>query len=78
MVKGMFKSWSVLPASIMAIDTFSTLSLLATAAATLVCYLSWTIIHRLHLSPISNFPGPRLAALTFWFVKFLYFLLFYP
>lgn len=63
----------------MAIDTFSTLSLLATAAATLVCYLTWTFIYRLHISPVSEFPGPRLAALTFWFVNFsLYFLLFYP
>ena len=50
----------------MAVDTFT---LLATAAATLVCYLSWTINYRLRISPISKFPGPRLAALTFWFVN---------
>ena len=52
----------------MAIWTFSALPVLTTAAATLVCYLSWTVIYRLYISPISKFPGPRLAALTFWFV----------
>ena len=52
----------------MAIDNILTLSILATAAAILVCYLSWTAIYRLHISPIAKFPGPRLAALTFWFV----------
>ena len=53
----------------MAIGTFSTLALIVTAAATFVCYLCWIVIYRLYVSPISEFPGPRLAALTFWFVS---------
>jgi hypothetical protein len=28
------------------------------------CYLT---VERLHFSPISGFPGPRLAAATFWY-----------
>lgn len=51
----------------MAIWTLSTLLSVTTVAATLLCYLSWTAIYRLHLSPISKFPGPRLAVLTFWY-----------
>lgn len=34
--------------------------------ATLLCYLALTATYRLYFSPVSNFPGPRLAALTFW------------
>ena len=61
--------------SIMAISTSAPFLWLTTAAATLFCYLSWIIIYRLHLSPISSFPGPRLAALTFWSViSFLIFI----
>lgn len=36
----------------------------------LCCFLVYVIylgFYRLYLSPISNFPGPRLAALTFWY-----------
>lgn len=54
--------------STMLISTSATLLGLTTAAAILLCYLSWITIYRLHLSPISSFPGPRLAALTFWSV----------
>jgi len=32
----------------------------------LVLYLVTGAIYRLYLSPVSKFPGPKLAALTFW------------
>jgi hypothetical protein len=31
-----------------------------------VCYLICLAIYRLFLSPIAKFPGPKLAALTYW------------
>lgn len=35
--------------------------------AALVLYLAAGAVRRLYLSPIAAFPGPRLAALTFWY-----------
>lgn len=32
-----------------------------------ILYLVWVAVYRLHLSPIAKFPGPKLAALTFWY-----------
>lgn len=32
-----------------------------------ILYLVWVASYRLYLSPIAKFPGPKLAALTFWY-----------
>ena len=37
------------------------------ALALVGCYLLYGAIHRLHLSPVAKIPGPKLAALTFWY-----------
>ena len=36
-------------------------------AIALLLYLGYLAIYRLYLSPISSFPGPKLAALTLWY-----------
>ena len=39
----------------------------ATGVAILLGYIIGTIIQRLYLSPVAKFPGPKLAAATFWY-----------
>jgi hypothetical protein len=41
--------------------------LFGVAAALLFCYSLCGALYRLVLSPIADFPGPRLAALSFWY-----------
>ncbi|KAJ4415039.1 hypothetical protein N0V82_007555 [Gnomoniopsis sp. IMI 355080] len=42
-------------------------TLATTSTALCAAYLIYLIIYRLFLSPIAGFPGPRLAALTYWY-----------
>jgi len=43
------------------------LQLLAIGAGLLVFRIFSAAIYRLYFSPIANFPGPKLAALTLWY-----------
>jgi hypothetical protein len=49
-------------ASLPTLWTFSILPL-----TTLILYLTGLIVYRLYLSPLSEFPGPKLAALSNWY-----------
>ena len=40
------------------------------AAAAWVLYATVVVIRRLYFSPLSNFPGPKLAAATLWYEFF--------
>ena len=42
-------------------------TLLVYSVAFLILYTAYGVIYRLRLSPIAQFPGPKLAALTFWY-----------
>lgn len=41
--------------------------ILSLAFLAILLYLISGAIYRLYLCPVSSFPGPRLAALTFWY-----------
>jgi hypothetical protein len=49
------------------LDYVTSTRLLAAGTSLLVLHLLSTAIYRLYLSPIAKFPGPRLAALSFWY-----------
>lgn len=48
-------------------ELITTRDLIVSAACILVIYGIGLAVHRLYLSPLSLFPGPRLAALTLWY-----------
>lgn len=43
------------------------ISLLLFASVFLLCYTIYGVVYRLYFSPIAKIPGPKLAALTFWY-----------
>ncbi|KAF4498127.1 trichodiene oxygenase [Fusarium agapanthi] len=49
----------------------NTRTLLAVAASLIALHITYTVICRLYLSPLAKIPGPRLAAITF-FYEFYY------
>lgn len=40
---------------------------LTSVIAFVVLYFTYTTVYRLFLSPIAGFPGPKLAAWTYWY-----------
>jgi hypothetical protein len=51
----------------MAFELFPLSTSTAVAAISIALYIAYLAIDRLFLSPVSKFPGPKLAALTFWY-----------
>ena len=41
--------------------------LIVSIAAALLLYAAYGVFWRLYQSPVAKFPGPRLAAATFWY-----------
>lgn len=52
---------------IIPVETFSQSATLASLIVFLILYIVYLTVYRLFLSPISRFPGPKLAAWTFWY-----------
>lgn len=49
------------------IRSASPLFWLAAAVVAFLLYLGYLALNRLYLSPIAGFPGPKLAAVTWWY-----------
>ena len=45
----------------------TSVDLLTLGAGLVLLYALWGALYRLYLSPIAGFPGPKLAALTYWY-----------
>ena len=45
----------------------SSTTIIMSVVMTIGLYMVYGSIYRLYFSPISKFPGPKLAALTFWY-----------
>ncbi|KAF8250242.1 cytochrome P450 [Wilcoxina mikolae CBS 423.85] len=59
------------------IDVLKPSLIFSFAAFLLASYIIREVVYRLFLSPISHFPGPRLAGLTYWY-EFFYDVIAYP
>ena len=48
-------------------DQIASINKLTVCAGLILLYVFGGAIYRLYLSPIAGFPGPKLAALTYWY-----------
>ena len=51
----------------MSMSTTCVAEITVTILCSLIVYCIYIAINRLYLHPLASFPGPRLAALTFWY-----------
>lgn len=63
------EDWANMSIFIFPVETARPLLVLAAAALIIfpILYFLYLTVYRLFLSPISQFPGPKLAAWTYWY-----------